>query len=600
DGEDALTLYNVEDKDAPVSLGSNASLTALNDISDMELYAEEGVLYITSNIDDQLTVVDISDPDAPVEVVTLRPVDNSAPAELDGPQSLERIGERLVVTAQESDSVLVFDISDPDRPVHIWTLTDTTELELDGPGKTALGEGLLLVAGIDDDGLQVFNIPVIDALLARIDTIYADDLSVIEADVDRLEVQEKLVVEGKTEAYDDITVSGADIEVVVGGTGALSHIASVIDDGSTLLAGAYDIVVQGTTAFVTAINEDAVSIWDVSDPENMVELSRVQDDGDLLLDGVEAVDVDGDLMVVGSSLDDAITLFDISDLTNPVVLGSLEDAVCNSQAVNLRPGNPGCPFVGITDVEIVGDYVYTTSDAENGVAVVDISDPTDPQFVDSLENTECDAVHGGLCALNNAADIEISGGYAFVAGQADNGIAVLNVSDPQNLYHATSVIDGGDRSLAGITSITLDGNYLYATAEDEPGFAVIDISDPEAPVYVTEIGNAQCDSETSGNCALLGASDSAVVDDYLYVSSSLDDGISVFDISDPTEPTYIDSLLDGAETVLDGVRSLATGAGFLFAATGISEDGFGAFSIPKISAPAGFFTYLETAIMNVF
>ncbi|MEM9336645.1 MAG: beta-propeller fold lactonase family protein [Patescibacteria group bacterium] len=603
-GDNGLTAINVADKDNPVIISAldASSITGLDDVTDVELYPEEGLLYVTSGIDDQLTVIDISVPEAMVEAVTLYPVDIEVAEVFDYPSSLERIGERLVVTARDGDAILVFDISDPDNPIHIWTLTDTDELELDGPGTIALGEGVLLVASTEDDGVEVFKVPTIETMIAQIDTLFSDEISVRDLDVDTLEVQERLTVRGPTEASDDVTVSGANLAVTMGRSGLLTQVAARVDTVSRALGGAYDLVVRGTTAYIASEDDGALAIWDVSDPANMVELSSVTDTGSIPLDGARAVDVEGDIAVVGSAVDNGITIIDIADQRNPSVLGSLDDSACDAQASALVQENDGCLFIDIQDVEIHGDYVFTSSagSSEDGVVVIDISDPANPQFVDALDNLACDAAHSGSCALNNAQDMEIVGDYMFVAGETDDGIAVLNIADPRNMYHATSVYDDGDRIMGNPTSLTVDGDYLYVTAGEENGFSIFDITDPVNPTYITGILNAACDSDTDGGCAFTGPIDSAVIADHLYIAANdIDEGITVYDVSDPTEPTFVDSLFDDTSTLLNGVTSLFATAEAMFATVGGDENGIGAFSIPSVSAPSGLFTYLQSAFATV-
>jgi hypothetical protein len=172
------------------------------------------------------------------------------------------------------------------------------------------------------------------------------------------------------------------------------------------------------------------------------------------------------------------------------------------------PTNPGTPVYEATTgaalgVYVSGDYAYV-ADWTSGLAVIDISDPTNPGT----------PVYEGTSGL--AWGVYVSGDYAYVADGL-SGLAVIDISNPTNpgtpVYEVTTGFARG---------VYVSGDYAYV-ADDTSGLAVLDISDPTnpgTPVYEWTSGNAL-------NVYVSG--------DYAYVAV-WNSGLAVIDISDPTNP----------------------------------------------------------------
>lgn len=592
--DDGFTIMDVNDPDNPNTLSSmnDAALTGAIDLTDV-LYFDDNV-YLLSGADDQLSVIDVSDLENPIEGTVITGSSLGTSAGFDNPQHLERIGDRLVVTAKDGDAILLFDISDPENPRYMTTLFDNEALELDGANGIGFGDATLVVVGEEDNGTQLFDLSIVDASVGQIDHVFADDISALESEFNVLQVNERtyldglVYINGRLVANDDIVqnLDGEDI----------SQIGSLSDSGSTLLLGAADIVLAGGLAYVASQSDDGLSIVDVSDPENMTEIASVSDLTGRLLDGANGVAVSPDTAVVIGYNDSGITIFDISDSRNPVIIGQISGIECNEQQSD-------CPLDSPLDVEIDGDYVYLGSEDEDGIAVIDISDPAHPTFVSSITNTECDTAGGGnVCALNNPIDIEIDGDYLYAADNADGGIAVLDITDPENIQHVASIFDAG-RELAGASSIAIQGNYLVATSDIDTAVIIIDISDPTNPVYLDDLEDTDCDDQFPSGCALSGATDAVIVGDYAYVVGNTNgqEGITLIDISNKSNIKVVDTIFEsGGGVLLDDVSSIAASAGHIFVtAAGASESGIAVFDMSGISGTSGTFNYLSADNVDV-
>jgi hypothetical protein len=120
-----------------------------------------------------------------------------------------------------------------------------------------------------------------------------------------------------------------------------------------------------------------------------------------------------------------------------------------------------------------GNYAYV-ADYGGGLAVIDISDPTNPG-TPIYEDTSGNA--WGVC---------VRGDYAYMAVW-DSGMAVVDISDPTN--PGTPIYE----ELSGYAmNVYVSGDYAYVAGNN--GLAVIDISDPTnpgTPVYEDTTGRAE-------------------------------------------------------------------------------------------------------------
>ncbi len=168
-------------------------------------------------------------------------------------------------------------------------------------------------------------------------------------------------------------------------------------------------------------------------------------------------------------------------------------------------------WTGIGDIQVIDDYAYCAF--YNGLGVLDISDPSEPELI-----SKCSLEGRGL-------DIQIVGDYAYVA---DYGacLQIVNISDPLNPFLEGSY----EERSAEMISISGDNAFVVYSMESpwggDYGLLIIDISDPTDP---HETGYIQVHGGAYNLCA---------VGDYAYVSDG-DPGFRIFDVSDPTDPNTI-------------------------------------------------------------
>jgi len=203
------------------------------------------------------------------------------------------------------------------------------------------------------------------------------------------------------------------------------------------------------------------------------------------------------------------------------------------------------------DIFVSGNYAYI-ADSFNGLRVVDVSDPANPQQVGSFDPPGSRRAQGvyfsdpylyvadglGLLILDVSdptAPFEVGfyhspgfavkvyplGGYAFVADR-EGGLRIANVSDPANPKPVSNYFEAGS---VHVLDVFVSDSYAYV-AMGGLGLRIVDISDPANP---QEVGF----SDTEGVAEAVQVSGS-----YAYLADG-EDNLRIFDISDPADPQEI-------------------------------------------------------------
>lgn len=181
------------------------------------------------------------------------------------------------------------------------------------------------------------------------------------------------------------------------------------------------------------------------------------------------------------------------------------------------------------DVVVAGNYAYATS--YRGLEILDVSNPTHPQWVSAYDIHHTHDVRG----------IAVDGSYAYIA-EKEAGLVVISVKEPS---HAKWVgnYDTSGRALG----VALSGSYAYV-ADGSAGLVVIDVSNPTQPRYV-----GGCDTPGDAVNVVLSSS-------YAYVADG-SAGLQVIDISDTTNPQCV-----GGYRTLEYARDVALSGSYAYVA----------------------------------
>jgi hypothetical protein len=359
------------------------------------------------------------------------------------------------------------------------------------------------------------------------------------------------------------------------------------------LNGAYGVdtftIGSSTYAIVSSFSDDGVQIIDISDPTAIVAKDAETDgvNSFIELDAASSIDTftigSSTYAIVVSQTDDGVQMIDISDPTTIVAKDAQDDG--DSGGFDELNGAHGVETftIGSSTYAIVASY------NDDGVQILNITDPTTITATDDETDgansfTELDGAHGiGTFTIGSST-------YAIVASYTDDGVQMIDISDPTAIVAKDAATDGvnGFTELEGawgVDTFTIGSStYAIVVSYTDDGVQMIDISDPANIVAV--------DAETDGANGFTELNGAQDVDTftcgsrtYAMVASPVDDGVQMIDISDPANIVAVDDATDGANgfTELDGATSVDTftiGSSQYAIATGFNDAGVQMIEMP--------------------
>ena len=292
-------------------------------------------------------------------------------------------------------------------------------------------------------------------------------------------------------------------------------------------------------------------------PSDISATDSMDDTGSLELNGASDVDTftigSSTYAIVAGNVDDGVQIIDISDPTDITATDRMENVVGDSPNLDGARG---------VDVFTIGSstYAIVTSFNYDGVQIIDISDPTNIVAKDTVRDTATGRVTE-FDELNGATDVETftigSSTYAIVASQDDDGVQIIDISDVDNIVAKDSMDDTGSLELdaaRGVDVFTIGSStYAIVAAWKDDGVQIIDISDPTnivAKDSMDDTDSLELDGANDVETFTIGSST------YAIVASNADDGVQIIDISDPTNIVAKDSMDDTGSLEFDGARGI--------------------------------------------
>ena len=365
--------------------------------------------------------------------------------------------------------------------------------------------------------------------------------------------------------------------------------------GFTELDGVVDVeIVQisgRTYAVIAAWTDSGVQVIDMTDPAAPVPVAAITDGvgGFTELGGAEAVAITQifakTYAVVAAISDDGVQIIDVSDPAAPVPVAAITDGFDGFTELDGARG--------VTTPQIFAKaYAIVAARDDDGVQVIDMSDPAAPVPVAAIT----DGV-GGFTELegaNGIATTQISGRtYAVVAAQHDDGVQIIDMTDPAAPMPVAAISDdmGGFTELEGAFDVAIaqisGRTYAAVISISDDGVQIIDMTDPAAPVPVAAISD-----DMGGFTELDGARGIDTVQisgrTYAVVAAWADDGLQVIDMTDPAAPVPVAAISDGLDgfTKLDGARGIDTVqiSGRTYAVVAAVFDGVQVIDIDRIGS----------------
>ncbi|HOX27108.1 MAG TPA: FlgD immunoglobulin-like domain containing protein [Candidatus Krumholzibacteria bacterium] len=499
-----VSVVDVSDPLAPVLLGSTPVSLA------EDLVAVDGCVWVCA--DHSLVVFDVADPAAPIPVDTLA---------IHYPQRAIRDGD--VVWVGGGSALVAISAADPAQPAVLSELApglDWAQLALAGD---------YLFAAVGAWGLRIFDVadPGAPAVSGNLDTGFGVGVAVADgvayvADSDALVVCDvadpaaphelrRLPMQLSDQVWlegDRLYTGGEYLRVLDG----LAADPPPLGSRRFLAGTGYGAAVTGTVALVAAY-DGGLHVLDVSDPTAPGLFPTIP-----LTDWVSDVAVDADGNVYAAAWRyDGVHVLDVADPHSPLEIGFLPT-----------------PAHVIEALAVAGDRLYlATGMGGADLVVADIADPTQPA-VAATANTpysgEAVAGDGDLIAL----------------GCTSSHLVLFTFAAPGSLLMRGELAFAG-RMVAGVA---VTGKTVYVAIDGygafPSGVAVVDAADPDAPVAVGFV-------ETVGRPFRVAAHDG-----WVYLTG---EAVHVIDARDPAAPVVVASL----HTDYD-CRAVAVGSGRLVAA----------------------------------
>ena len=198
--------------------------------------------------------------------------------------------------------------------------------------------------------------------------------------------------------------------------------------------------------------------------------------------------------------DGGIAIIDVDPMMEASVVSSFSDA-----------GSVG-EFI------IVNGFIYT-ADPQNGLMIIDISDPLVPELLNTVEGS----FH----------DVDFADGFAYLASGAD-GLTIIDVDPPEDAAIVSTVPTVANGSAVDVKVL---GGYAYLatgnngpdTVDEPSGLEIINVTPPEEAAVVHSV-------ETTGNFA----KKVILFEGFAYAWAG-DNTIEVVDISAPAEASVFQS-----------------------------------------------------------
>lgn len=158
-------------------------------------------------------------------------------------------------------------------------------------------------------------------------------------------------------------------------------------------------------------------------------------------------------------------------------------------------------------VEAINNYAYFT--ANNGLYVVNISNPASPQNMGSIDGS------GGMILENLDAEENL-----LAVAAHEDGVLLYNISNPQSINLISTI------NCENAWGVRLSNNFAYIA--DEEIIKIYDVSNASIPQYINEIITSNAVKDI-------------VLDSPLMYVALGSEGVDVYDITEMGNPQFLDN-----------------------------------------------------------
>ena len=255
--------------------------------------------------------------------------------------------------------------------------------------------------------------------------------------------------------------------------------------------------------------------------------------------------------VYSSSNFGSFTIVNITDPSSPSQVSVLNSTVNSLFTI----------YDGTYTVIDGSTYALAVSHFHDHVLIINVSNPSAPSLVTYIPDG---ADYTTLDGPFDIATVKInSSTFALVTAFFDHGVQIIDITDPSNPIAASAITDGNDGyteldSAYDITTVTINSStYALVASIYDDGVQIIDITDPYNPIAASAFGdNANNYAELDGPHSITTVTiDSST---YALVASFTDNGVQIIDITDPYNPIAASALTDDDSTKLRGAVYITT------------------------------------------
>ncbi|MCP4157953.1 MAG: hypothetical protein GY757_60145 [bacterium] len=252
----------------------------------------------------------------------------------------------------------------------------------------------------------------------------------------------------------------------------------------SLLSTAEEIDLSNGNAFVR-LGNGIIEVLDISVPTALTSVGTLETDFPIYNDK-DRMDIQNNTLYLADDME-GLTLFDIATAAEPQQVGAYDYCGTGSNEfitenyAYLSHGESGLRIIDISTptapvqvghhtmggakIVVSGNYAYTGSN------ILDVSNPASPVQVGSIPNY-----------LHN---IYLEGNYLY--GGSSNGLGIVDISDPYNPQEV------GEVDLPGfVKGIYVKDNMVFAATENNDSnslFEIIDVTNPASPVKLISYQN---------------------------------------------------------------------------------------------------------------
>ncbi len=301
-----------------------------------------------------------------------------------------------------------------------------------------------------------------------------------------------------------------------------------------------------TYAAVTAQEGDGVQILDLTDPDNITGAGSIANGPGLALNrprGITTFEQDDRLYaVVVANTDNGVQILDLTDLDN--IIG-VDYITSRSDGAKLEYA------IDVVTFERDGRlYAAITAAHDDSVQILDLTDPGNVTKTDHI--TYDDERHPWLYGAWSIDTFERDGRlYAAVTANTGNSIHILDLTDPDNVTGLGHITDDADLLLEhiwGIDTFDVDGNTYAAVAGPvENGVHIFNLTDPTNITAVDSIAD-----NGTGALEFPTIITTFHVDGLPYAAVTTTDGVQILRLaSPPTTQAGTDQVVLGDQTAQD-------------------------------------------------